>query len=190
MVRSKVKVVESGAIMHFAIWIGVFVILLAVAVNYFSTIFDVAEEAEAEAAIQSFAQSVVTLHKEWILQGKPRRIRATALDSQGNEGKDWIILMNRAGWPINVLDGNDVPDCTALWFALQKANRLPFATTLVKMDRNSDGSLKPMAFNPDLEEARKRGVWVCQNKVANKLQFRYRLDTGKVEMISQSATLN
>lgn len=174
---------QSSGLVHFAIWLMAFVILLAVANHYFSTVFDVTEEAEAEAAVRNFTSSVVNIHKEWILQGKPRRVRIKSLNDQGNPGKEWIILMNRQGWPINVLDGNDVPDCAALWFALQKANRLPFKATLVKMEANPDGSLRPAAFNPDLEEAAKSGIWVCQNIVANKLQYRYRLDTGKVEIV-------
>lgn len=183
MVRhKKVGVPQGGTpVVHFAIWLLMFVVLLAVGSRFFSQIYDTTELAEAQAAIGNFTSSVINIHKDWILQGRPRKVRITALDDQGNPGKDWIILMNKSGWPINVLDGTDVPDCAALWFALQKADRLAFDTVLVKMERKLDGSLAPMAYNPDVDEAKLLGVWVCQNIVAGKLHFQYRLDTGKVE---------
>lgn len=183
MVRTRVKVRQTSPFLHFAIWLLAFVILMAVGNQFIDRVYDTTEEAEALTSVQSYASSVITLHKTWIMQGKPKKVKIKGLDNQGNPGKEWIILMNRHGWPINVFDGdNEKPDCNALWFALQKANRLKFATNLLKMERNLDGSLRVQGFNPDVEEAKRRGVWVCQNIVAGKLHFRYRLDTGKVEM--------
>ncbi len=177
MKHSKVKVAKPNALVHFAIWLVLFIILLSVGMRHYFSVFDFAENAEAQTAVQNFAQSVSSLHNEWLLKGKPQRIHMKSLDAQGNPDKDWLIFMNRDGWPINVLDGTQVPDCTALWYALQKSDRLKFQSRLLKYYRNGVGELVS-------DRTQGSEVWLCQNILASKLHFSYRLDTGKVEILT------
>jgi hypothetical protein len=116
------------------------------------------------------------------MQGRPQKVSITGLTRMGEPGNEWIFLMNRHGWPINVIDGTDVPDCNALWFAMQKANRLAFSSVLRKMQMNANGELEEAAYILESDKGDKSLIWVCDNTVAQYLHFSYRLDTGKVEI--------
>ena len=169
-------------ILRFTITVTVFVILLGVAGGYFSDAFDTVETTEANTAVQGYAASVINLHKNWIMQGKPRKVSIKGLNRQGEPGNEWIFIMNKEGWPINVIDGTDVPDCKALWYAMQKATRLTFSSKLRKMQLSDEGELEEVAYILERDKEEKTVIWVCQNIVAQQLLFSYRLDTGKVEI--------
>ena len=160
----------------------VFVVIAGTAGRYFSSAFDSVEVTEANTAVQGFATSVINVHKNWILQGRPSKVSIRSLDDFGNPANEWIFIMNEQGWPINVLDGNDKPDCTALWYALQKNDRLPFSGMAVRMMSNDLGQLEAPGVDNSRFNDINNSIWVCQNIVAQQLLFRYRLDTGKVEL--------
>lgn len=181
--RSSVSSNESQSpVLRFAITVILFAALISFAGFYFNDVSDQTELTEAQTAIQGYAASLINIHKNWIFQGRPDKVLIKGLTAKGEPGPTWIFLMNKAGWPINVIDGNEKPDCKALWYALQKSDRLAFSGVAIKMQQNAIGNLSPIKFNPDLTQAKKAGIWVCQNIVANILQFHYRLDTGKVEI--------
>ncbi|NQZ07113.1 MAG: hypothetical protein HRT35_08125 [Algicola sp.] len=173
---------NKSPILRFMIALLVFVVIAVTGGGYFSNVFDIVKTTEAETAVQSYAASVINLHKNWIMQGKPDIVTIRGVNKEGKAGNQWVFLMNKAGWPINVIDGTEKPDCTALWHALQKATRLQFASVVRKMRRADNGELSPPKFSADRAARDKSLIWVCQNIVAQQLHFRYRLDTGKVEI--------
>jgi hypothetical protein len=169
-------------ILRFTITIVVFVILLGSAGGYFSAAFDSVESTQATVAIQGYTASVINLHKNWIMQGRPKKVSIKGLNRQGEPGNEWIFIMNKDGWPINVIDGTEIPDCKALWYAMQKATGLAFSTTLRKMQLSDEGELEEVAYILQSDKQSKSVIWMCQNTVAHQLHFSYRLDTGKVEI--------
>jgi hypothetical protein len=173
---------NKSPMLRFIIALLVFVILAGTGGGYFSNVVGIVKTAEAETAVQSYAASVINLHKNWIMQGRPDKVTIRGVNKEGKAGNLWVFLMNKSGWPINVIDGGAKPDCTALWHALQKANDLQFATVIRKMQRDANGDLHPPKFNADRAANDSSLIWVCQNIVAQQLHFRYRLDTGKVEI--------
>ncbi len=168
--------------LRFAIALTVFIMLAGTGSAYFNNAFDIVKTTEIETAVQSYAASVINLHKNWIMQGRPNRVTIRGLTKEGKAGNEWIFLMNKSGWPINVIDGGEKPDCKALWYALQKTTRLQFATSIRKMQRKVNGELFEPEFSADKGLNDESLIWVCQNIVAQQLHFRYRLDTGKIEI--------
>jgi len=172
----------QSPMLRFVVSMVVFVVIVATAIRHFSQVFDNVEVTEANNAVQSFATSIISLHKNWIMQGRPDKVVIKGLDNAGKPTNDWVFIMNSQGWPINVIDGGEKPDCNALWYALQKNNRLAFSGQAIMMRSNEFGLLEPANFNDRSQANRRSNTWVCQNIVAQQLLFRYRLDTGKVEL--------
>ena len=167
--------------LRFVIAVVVLVVFVGSAGRYFTEVFDSAEITEAQAAIGGYAAAVIQVHKSWLVQGKPKRVMLRGLDDFGRPANDWIFIMNSHGWPINVIDGDEKPDCRALWYALQKNTRIAFNGLAVKMMINAYGKLEDITQMDNHLGAQAQVTWVCQNIVAQQLLFRYRLDTGKVE---------
>jgi hypothetical protein len=100
--------------------------------------------------------------------------------------------VNSQGWPINIIEGrvkgrikgrdsSNKPDCNALWYALQKNERLDYSGQAIRMMVDEFGRLTEVT---EISFAsREQITWVCQSLVAQHLLFRYRLDTGKVELL-------
>lgn len=172
---------KQRLMLRFCIAMVSILVIVASAGRYFSDVVDLAEVTEAQAAIASYTSSVVTVHHNWLMQGKTKRVEVTSLDERGKPGGPWFFVVNKQGWPINIVDDGEKPDCTALWFALQKNQRLDFTGQAIKMMADDFGRLtqiKEVSF-----ATRKQITWVCQNLVAQQLLFRYRLDTGKVDLL-------
>ena len=171
--------------LRFMISVIVMVIMVGLAARHFTDIAEDVETTEAEASIEGFRTALVNLHKTWILKGRPSHVKIQGMTPDGAPAAQWIFLMNEQGWPINVIDGNDRPDCKALWYALQSNDRLSFATRLLRMRRNLQGDLQAVAVRLDSHRTDPSMVWVCDSQVAAKVSFRYRLDSGKVEIYAQ-----
>lgn len=172
---------KQSVLLRFCIAIVSVLIIIASAARYFSLVVDSAENTEAQAAVASFTSSIIRVHRNWLMQGKARQVRITGLDEQGKPAGEWVFVVNRQGWPINIVERDEKPDCRALWFALQKNQRLDFTGQAIRMMADDYGRLtdiKEVSF-----ATRKQITWVCQNLVAQQLLFRYRLDTGKVELL-------
>lgn len=176
---------SQSSILRFCVAVISIVIIVGTAGRYFSNVVDSAETTEAQAAIASFASSVVRVHRNWLLQGKTTKVKITSLNEQGKSADSWIFVVNRQGWPINIIEGivesSDKPDCRALWYALQKNERLDYSGQAIRMMVDDFGRLteiKEISF-----ASREQITWVCQSIVAQQLLFRYRLDTGKVELL-------
>lgn len=179
---TKTTLPTQSPMIRFIIAMTIFVVISGSAGRYFSNVFDNVEITEAETAIQSYASSVVHLHKNWILQGRPNKVTIRGLDNSGNPSQQWIFLMNTQGWPINVIDGGEKPDCIALWHALQKNEHVVFSAKALKMRRNEVGLLEMPPQGGFDARTSQANIWVCQYIVAQQLLFKYRLDTGKVEI--------
>lgn len=173
---------SHSPMLRFTIAVLVFVVIAATAGRQFSQVFDNVELTEAEGAIGNFTSSIIKVHKNWILQGRPNKVVIRGVDSQGKPTRDWIFVMNSQGWPINVIDGDEKPNCDALWHGLQKNSRLEISAQENLMAVNEYGLLETAGFNDRSGIGSRKTTWVCQYIVARQLLFRYRLDTGKVEL--------
>ena len=80
--------------LRFIIALMVFVVIAGTAGRYFSSAFDSVEVTEANTAVQGYATSVINVHKNWILQGRPSKVSIRSLDDFGNPANEWIFIMN------------------------------------------------------------------------------------------------
>ncbi len=167
---------------RFLVWFTLFVVIFGSAVRHFSDISDTVEYTEADTAIAVYAASVISIHRDWILQGRPDKVVIKGVNAQGLEKGQWIFVMNRYGWPIQVLGSGKKSACEALWQAMQKSERLSFSGELVNFRLNQLDSQRPDQMgNNEVDESR-MNIQVCRNTIAGKVRFSYRFDTGKVEL--------
>ena len=115
---------KQSIMLRFCIAMVSILVILGSAGRYFNDVIILAESTEAQAAIASYTSSVVRVHRSWLMQGKPKEVMLTELDERGKPAGPWIFVVNPQGWPINIMGGGEKPDCKALWFALQKNERI------------------------------------------------------------------
>ncbi|MFT4925795.1 MAG: hypothetical protein ACI8WB_001890 [Phenylobacterium sp.] len=180
--QSKANQEAQVNMFRFGIWLVLFVVLLGSSVRYFTDVFDSVEQTEADTAVQVFAASVVSIHRDWILQGRPDRVAISGVNAQGKATGRWIFVMNRFGWPIQVVGAGKKPVCEALWQALQKSDRLEFSGQLMRFRLNQLDSQRPSQLNSRSGDEDRLNIQACRNTVAGQVNFTYRFDTGKVEL--------
>ncbi|MFT5163511.1 MAG: hypothetical protein ACI9FJ_002107 [Alteromonadaceae bacterium] len=173
---------SQKSVFRFMVWLTVFIIIMSSAVSHFADIFDSVEQTEADIAVQVYAASVISVHRDWILQGRPKTVVVKGVNAAGKAQGQWIFVMNQFGWPTQVVGSQTQPVCQALWQALQTSDRLSFSGELFEFRLNQQDSQRPdQVANNALDEAR-LNIQVCRNTVAGEVRFSYRFDTGKVEL--------
>ena len=179
---------RQSTVLRFCITIVCVLVIIVTAGHYFIKVIESAKKTEAQTAVASFSNAIAQVHRNWLLQGKTSQVKITSLNEQGKLSDSWIFVVNSEGWPINIFEGrikgrasSNKPDCNALWYALQKNERLEYSGQAIRMMVDEFGRLteiKEISF-----ASREQITWVCQSLVAQHLLFRYRLDTGKVELL-------
>lgn len=176
---------RQSTVLRFCITIVCVLVIIVTAGHYFIKVIESAKKTEAQTAVASFSNAIAQVHRNWLLQGKTSQVKLTSLNEQGKLSDSWIFVVNSEGWPINIIkgrvEGSDKPNCSALWYALQKNERLDYSGQAIRMMVDEFGRLteiKKISF-----ASREQIIWVCQSLVAQHLLFRYRLDTGKVELL-------
>lgn len=167
---------------RFVIWLVLFTVLFGMAVREFVDISDSVKYTEAETAIQGYAASVVSVHRDWILQGRPNNVTVRGVNANGQAQGKWIFVMNSFGWPIHIAGSKSKEPCKVLWNALQKSERLSFSGELLNFRLNQLDAQRPDQMGNNRTDDSRRNISVCRNTIAEQIRFTYRFDTGKVEL--------